>query len=319
MLEWALNVVVVRSGGRTILIDAGLGVDPNLNLPRAGRLALRLEAAGIDLSSVTDGSGLPDPRGPAILSRMGTKSRETIYGASVRAAAERATEARKGADRLAVAAWNKRILGFQGPAQPSPTQGAINAGCGEVSHQMSKEEAMTYVSCLRFAVLASAAFLSGTPAFAQSTSVSTEYLMTVYIQKDPALVADLNLVISRDQTGGWIKGKVSGRLLAPSADWVTRLPGDALRLRLDARVTIETDEQEIIYMSYNGRMHCDKENTDRFRKGEVVKAEDCYLISAPTFQTKSEKYSWLNDIQAVGKMVEYKNSDHLIYDLFVVK
>jgi glyoxylase-like metal-dependent hydrolase (beta-lactamase superfamily II) len=54
VLEWALNVVVVRGGGRTILIDAGLGVDPNLNLPRAGRLALRLEAAGIDLSSVTD-------------------------------------------------------------------------------------------------------------------------------------------------------------------------------------------------------------------------------------------------------------------------
>ena len=32
---------------------------------------------------------------------MGTKSRETIYGASIRAAAERATEARKDADRLA--------------------------------------------------------------------------------------------------------------------------------------------------------------------------------------------------------------------------
>src|SRR5262249_47525408 len=38
VLEWALNVVVVRSGGRTILVDAGLGADPNLNLPRAGRL-----------------------------------------------------------------------------------------------------------------------------------------------------------------------------------------------------------------------------------------------------------------------------------------
>ena len=62
---------------------------------------------------------------------MGTKSRETIYGASVRAAAERATEARKEADRLAVEAWNKRMLGFQGPAQPSPTLGdAINAGFG---------------------------------------------------------------------------------------------------------------------------------------------------------------------------------------------
>lgn len=52
--EWPLNVVVLRSGGRTVLIDAGLGVDPDLDLPRAGRLAQRLEAAGIDLASVTD-------------------------------------------------------------------------------------------------------------------------------------------------------------------------------------------------------------------------------------------------------------------------
>jgi glyoxylase-like metal-dependent hydrolase (beta-lactamase superfamily II) len=53
-LDWALNAVVVRSGGRTILIDAGIGMDPGLNLPRAGRLVQRLEAAGIDLASVTD-------------------------------------------------------------------------------------------------------------------------------------------------------------------------------------------------------------------------------------------------------------------------
>jgi glyoxylase-like metal-dependent hydrolase (beta-lactamase superfamily II) len=54
MLDWPLNVVVVRSGGQTVLIDSGLGMDPDLDLPRAGRLALRLEAAGIDLASVTD-------------------------------------------------------------------------------------------------------------------------------------------------------------------------------------------------------------------------------------------------------------------------
>lgn len=53
-LDWPLNVVVVRSGGRTILIDAGLGADPDLNLPQAGRLAQRLQAAGIDLASLTD-------------------------------------------------------------------------------------------------------------------------------------------------------------------------------------------------------------------------------------------------------------------------
>ena len=60
---------------------------------------------------------------------MGTKSRETIYGASVRAAAEQAAEASKTADRLAREAWNKQMLGFQGPAQPSPALGdALNAG-----------------------------------------------------------------------------------------------------------------------------------------------------------------------------------------------
>src|SRR5215475_7814072 len=53
VLEWALNAVVVRSGDRTILIDAGIGGEfPDL--PRAGLWAQRLEDAGIDLASVTD-------------------------------------------------------------------------------------------------------------------------------------------------------------------------------------------------------------------------------------------------------------------------
>jgi glyoxylase-like metal-dependent hydrolase (beta-lactamase superfamily II) len=50
--DWALNVVVVRSGGRTILIDAGMGGE--FPLPKAGHVIHRLEAAGIDLASVTD-------------------------------------------------------------------------------------------------------------------------------------------------------------------------------------------------------------------------------------------------------------------------
>ena len=53
VFDWALNAVVVRSGTQTILIDAGLGVEfPDFT--RAGRLGLRLDAAGIELESVTD-------------------------------------------------------------------------------------------------------------------------------------------------------------------------------------------------------------------------------------------------------------------------
>lgn len=61
--------------------------------------------------------------------RDGKKSRETIYGASIRASARRAKEARETADKLACEAWNMRMLGYQGPAQPSPALGdALNAG-----------------------------------------------------------------------------------------------------------------------------------------------------------------------------------------------
>nr|MDT0522277.1 MBL fold metallo-hydrolase [Streptomyces sp. DSM 41633] len=53
VVDWPLNVVVVRSGDRTILVDAGLGLEfPDF--PRAGNTVQRLEAAGVDLGSVTD-------------------------------------------------------------------------------------------------------------------------------------------------------------------------------------------------------------------------------------------------------------------------
>jgi glyoxylase-like metal-dependent hydrolase (beta-lactamase superfamily II) len=50
---WPLNVVVVRSGGRTVLIDSGVGSEFR-DFPRVGRLATRLDAAGVDPASVTD-------------------------------------------------------------------------------------------------------------------------------------------------------------------------------------------------------------------------------------------------------------------------
>ncbi|KAA0099468.1 MBL fold metallo-hydrolase [Mycolicibacterium sp. P1-18] len=51
--DWPLNVAVVRSGDQTILVDSGLGSEfPGF--PRAGQLAMRLDAAGIDPASVTD-------------------------------------------------------------------------------------------------------------------------------------------------------------------------------------------------------------------------------------------------------------------------
>jgi glyoxylase-like metal-dependent hydrolase (beta-lactamase superfamily II) len=55
VFKWPLNVIVVRSGERTVLVDAGIGGMIPAQFPRAaGLLARRLEAAGVDPTSVTD-------------------------------------------------------------------------------------------------------------------------------------------------------------------------------------------------------------------------------------------------------------------------
>jgi glyoxylase-like metal-dependent hydrolase (beta-lactamase superfamily II) len=53
MFDWALNIALVRSGDRLILIDSGVG-DGFEYFTRAGRSVMRLESAGIDLSAITD-------------------------------------------------------------------------------------------------------------------------------------------------------------------------------------------------------------------------------------------------------------------------
>ncbi|AOJ33796.1 MBL fold metallo-hydrolase [Burkholderia metallica] len=53
MFDWALNIALVRSGDRLILIDSGVG-DGFDYFTRAGRSVMRLESAGIDLAAITD-------------------------------------------------------------------------------------------------------------------------------------------------------------------------------------------------------------------------------------------------------------------------
>ncbi|MGU7816083.1 MBL fold metallo-hydrolase [Burkholderia sp. AW49-1] len=53
MFDWALNIALVRSADRLILIDSGMG-DGFEYFTRAGRSVMRLESAGIDLAAITD-------------------------------------------------------------------------------------------------------------------------------------------------------------------------------------------------------------------------------------------------------------------------
>ena len=53
MFDWALNIALVRSGDRLILVDSGVG-DGFEYFTRAGQSVRRLESAGIDLAAITD-------------------------------------------------------------------------------------------------------------------------------------------------------------------------------------------------------------------------------------------------------------------------
>ena len=78
-------------------------------------------------------------------------------------------------------------------------------------------------------------------------------------------------------------------------------------LRQDVRATIKTDDGAFIYMSSNGIIQQSAESAAKMQKGELLTTKDLpYFITAPTFQTSSAKYAWLNYVQAINKVVELK-------------
>ena|ERR1700693_148874 len=180
---------------------------------------------------------------------------------------------------------------------------------------------MRTIACNRLlAALAIGGILISTPfpgeAAAQTTSVKAEYLMTLYgTLKQQTVDAGLRVI---EVSSGWVEGpRIKGRLLALSGDWYRNLPSGVGRV--DVRLVIQTDDNQIIYASYNGVQQCSRVGTEKLANNELVKSDECYFITAPTFETSSEKYSWLNAVQTVGKMVELQRGDHIEYDIFVIR
>jgi hypothetical protein len=150
-----------------------------------------------------------------------------------------------------------------------------------------------------------------------TVSVETEYLATVEAPLEPAQLAGSRVIVNVP-AGGTVRGpKINGTIVAPTGDWLTVMPDGSLRL--DVRATIKTDDGEIILATYSGAFAPSKEVNDRFTNGEVLSSKDVYFITAPQFTTGSKKYDWLNQIQAVGKMVSIQRGVKIKYDWFIVR
>jgi Protein of unknown function (DUF3237) len=106
-------------------------------------------------------------------------------------------------------------------------------------------------------------------------------------------------------TGGTIEGpEVSGVILAGGADWsLVRSDG---AFELDVRLTILTDDEEIIYMQYPGISYTSPE-------GET------YWRITPRFETGAEQYAWLNRIFAVGIGTGAELPEWVEYSVYAIK
>ncbi len=95
-------------------------------------------------------------------------------------------------------------------------------------------------------------------------------------------------------SGGHFEGEViQGTVLAaPGGDWLT-LRSDGV-LSLDVRITLETSDHALIFMSYQGLRHGSAEVIERLNRGERVASTDYYFRMAPVFETGSEQYNWMN-------------------------
>lgn len=156
---------------------------------------------------------------------------------------------------------------------------------------------------------------------AQSTRIDTEYLMTYLALVDQPVAIDSSLMVANIKPGGWVKGpRIKGQFVSPGGDWLRILPSGALRL--DIRALIRTDDNASILITYNGIIQNSKESAERLMKGELMTTRDIpYFITAPTLQTSSEKYGWLNNLQLIGKLVEVKVGEdgYVKYDVFIVR
>jgi hypothetical protein len=68
----------------------------------------------------------------------------------------------------------------------------------------------------------------------------------------------------------------------------------------DVRVTLRTDDAQLIFMQYGGMRHGPPEVMERLARGEPADPAEYYFRITPRFETGSSKYSWLNKIIAVG-------------------
>lgn len=116
--------------------------------------------------------------------------------------------------------------------------------------------------------------------------------------------------------GGRFEGaRLSGRVLPGGADVVLERPDGGLHL--DVRLVLETNEGEIVYMTYQGRRNGPTpEIMKQIVNREPIPRGADYFRVLVQFETAAPRLLWLNDKVAVGTGTREPNGP--VYDIWEV-
>ena len=108
---------------------------------------------------------------------------------------------------------------------------------------------------------------------------------------------------------------LKGKVLPGGGDWVL-LRKDGVS-QLDVRITLQTDDGALIYVTYRGISTMAPEVRQRIIEGAVVAPSEYYFRIAPSFETSATKYAWLNSLVAVG--VGRRTRTGVAYSVYAIK
>jgi hypothetical protein len=117
-------------------------------------------------------------------------------------------------------------------------------------------------------------------------------------------------------TGGEVTGpKVFGKIRPLSGDWMTiRRDGVAI---LDVRLTIETNEGALIYVTYYGTYDRGEDGYEQALQGQSRPPTP--IRTAPRFYTSHPNYLWLNRLHCLGIGSTIPDRGEVAYDVYAVR
>lgn len=122
--------------------------------------------------------------------------------------------------------------------------------------------------------------------------------------------------------GGEFSGpRLEGRVHASGADWSESgaARDGAMATHVDVRSLWETDDRELIYVTYSGRLVIPGDVLSDFADPARVEQVDparYYFRIAPLFETASSRYGWLNETLAVG--MGRRTAAGVVYQIFAI-